>query len=42
MKRLKGLWLFAVVALAVLVWNYPVYAVSGNIESASKGRVRVK
>ncbi|MFN7506639.1 MAG: type II secretion system protein N [Limnobacter sp.] len=41
MKRLKGLWLFAVVALAVLVWNYPVYAVSGNIESASKGRVRV-
>jgi general secretion pathway protein N len=41
MKRLKGLWLFAVIALAVLVWNYPVYAVSGSIESASKGRVRV-
>ena len=41
MKRLRGLWPFALIALAVLVWNYPVYAVSGSIESASGGKVRV-
>ena len=41
MKRLRGLWPFALIALAVLVWNYPVYAVSGRIESASEGKVRV-
>lgn len=41
MKRIHGLWLFALIAVAVLVWNYPVYAVSGKIESTSKGRVQV-
>lgn len=41
MKWVRMLWPFAVMALAVLVWNYPIYAVSGKIESVSNGKVRV-
>lgn len=41
MKLMRLLWPFALVSLAVLVWNYPVYAVSGKIESASAGKVQV-
>lgn len=41
MKTLRWLWPFALFALVVLVWNYPVYAVAGRVESASEGRIRV-
>lgn len=41
MKWIRRLWPFVLIALAVLVWNYPVYAVSGRIESASGGKVQV-
>ena len=41
MKWFRMLWPFGLIALAVLVWNYPVYAVSGKIESASAGKVKV-
>jgi general secretion pathway protein N len=41
MKTLRLLWPFALLALVVLIWNYPVYSVAGRIESASEGRIRV-
>jgi len=41
MKTRRWLWLFALFAGVVLIWNYPVYAVQGHIETASEGRVRV-
>jgi general secretion pathway protein N len=41
MKWFRKLWPFGLMALAVLIWNYPVYAVSGKIESASNGKVKV-
>lgn len=41
MKWIRRLWPFALVALAVLVWNYPVYAISGKIETASDGKVQI-
>ena len=41
MKLLRTLWPFALIALTVLIWNYPIYAISGKIESASAGKVRV-
>lgn len=41
MKTMRWLWPFALFALAVLIWNYPVYAVAGRIESASAGKIKV-
>ncbi|MCR2745332.1 type II secretion system protein N [Limnobacter parvus] len=41
MKWIRRIWPFALIALTVLVWNYPVYAVSGRIEAASGGKVQV-
>ncbi|VWX32600.1 type II secretion system protein N [Limnobacter sp. 130] len=41
MKLWRSGWPFVLLALVVLVWNYPVYAISDNIESASGGKVRV-
>ena len=41
MKNLRWLWPFALCAVAVLIWNYPAYALSGRIEAASGGKVRV-
>lgn len=41
MKTMRWWWPFALFALVVLVWNYPVYAVAGRIESASQGKIRV-
>lgn len=41
MKWIRRLWPFVLIALAVLAWNYPVYAVSGRIDSASGGKVQV-
>lgn len=41
MKRWAKAWPFVLVALLVLVWNYPAYALKSHIESASAGKVRV-
>jgi general secretion pathway protein N len=41
MRWIRGFWPFALIALLVLVWNYPVYAVADRIESASGGKVQV-
>ena len=41
MKWIRLLWPFVLITLAVLVWNYPVYAVSGKIEKASAGKLQV-
>ena len=41
MKRISSLWPFLLIALAVLVWNFPLYALAGRIESVSGGKLRV-
>jgi general secretion pathway protein N len=41
MKRLRRLVPFLLLATVVLVWNFPVYALAGKIEAATRGRVRV-
>ena len=41
MKTLRWFWPFALCAVVVLIWNYPVYALNGRIEAASGGTVRV-
>jgi general secretion pathway protein N len=41
MKRISSIIPFVLISVAVLIWNYPVYAVSEKIESASAGKLRV-